>query len=224
VQDPLLLNLSALVRGSRETVGRIRAAQPRSDARIIQTADAVPAVELVDGDKRVALCSRHSPLQEARNLIDQVSIAEAAIFVAIGFGMGYHVAELARRVKATGLILVFEPDIELLRTALESVDHSEWINEGRVAFLTDPHDSGAVSRALQGNEMLVALGVKIIPHPPSAELIAPVREQFDKVLSNIIDAACLTIRTSLTMTKTTMRNLIQNSEYYLVGSSARSDW
>ena len=100
-------NLAVLSRGSPDAAARVRLSPPRPDARVIATDDGVPAIELVQGASAVALCSRRRPLDEARRLIEPVDIADAAIFVVLGFGAGYHVAELARKVGRSGLIVVW---------------------------------------------------------------------------------------------------------------------
>lgn len=215
-------NLAVLSRGSPDAAARVRLSPPRPDARVIATDDGVPAIELVQGASAVALCSRRRPLDEARRLIEPVDIADAAIFVVLGFGAGYHVAELARKVGRSGLIVVFEPDVALLRTAMEQIDHSGWMAGANTAILTDPDDAGAMAAAVQGLEGLVALGVKVIPHPASEGRLAPVRKRFDDTFNRIIEALTLTARTSLFQSKVTLRNLIQNAEHYVLrGGSAR---
>ncbi|MBX3402638.1 MAG: motility associated factor glycosyltransferase family protein [Phycisphaeraceae bacterium] len=214
-------NLGVLCRGSPDAAARVRLAAARGDAAFINTADGVPALELRAPDgAAVALCSRRRPLEEARRIIEQVDPAEAAIFVVPGFGAGYHVAELARKIGRSGLIVVFEPDVPLLRAVLERTDHSAWMSECNVTFLTDPDDAGAMAAAVQGLEALVTLGVKIVPHPASEARLASVRERFDATFSRLVEALTLTARTSIFQSKVTLRNLMQNAERYVLGGGA----
>jgi len=215
-------NLAALVRGSPDTAARVRLAGRRSDAHLVPTDDGVPAIEIVRGGTAVSLCSRRRPLDEARRLIEPVEIADAAIFVVVGFGAGYHIAELARRVGKTGLIVVFEPDVELLRTALEAIDHSAWMSRANVAVLTDPDDAGAMSAAVQGLEGLAALGVTMLAHPASEARLGGggVRKRFEETFNRLVEALALTARTSVFQAKVTLRNLIQNAEHYALRPGA----
>ena len=213
-------NLAAIARGSPEACSRIRLAPGRPGVRVIATDEGVPAIELSGPSGTVALCSRRRPLEEARRLIEPVNAVDAAIFVVTGFGAGYHVAELARKVGKSGLIVVFEPDVDLLRAALERIDHSKWIPTTNLAIVTDPEDAGAMAAAVQGLEGLVALGVTMVPHPASEARLAPVRAKFDETFNRIIEALTLTARTALFQSKVTLRNLIQNAERYATGRGA----
>ena len=213
-------NVAVLMRGSPDTCARVRLAHGRSDARVIATDDGVPAVELLQESGTVAMCSRRRPLDEARRLMEGVDVAAAAIFVVMGFGAGHHVAELVRRVGKSGLIVVFEPDAELLRTVFEHIDHSSWLAEANVVIVTDPDDAGAMAAAVQGLEGLVALGVTMVPHPASEGRLAPVRKTFDETFSRVVEALTLTARTSLFQSKVTLRNLIQNAEHYALRAGA----
>ncbi len=213
-------NLGVLMRGSPDACARVRLASPRPDARVISTDDGVAAIEIASAGGTIALCSRRRPLEEARQLMEPVDIAAAAIFVVAGFGAGYHVAELARRVGRAGLIVVFEPDVALLRTALENIEHSSWLGESNVAILTDPDDAGAMAAAVQGLEGLVALGVTVAPHPASEARLAAVKKRFDETFNRVVEALTLTARTSLFQSKVTLRNIVQNSEHYALREGA----
>src|SRR5690606_23186344 len=110
-----------------------------------------------------------APLVEASRLADTVPVAEAGIVVALGFGAGYHIAQLAERMGRRGLIVCFEPDVGLLRAVLERVDVASALEQANVLVLTDPDDSAQLTRGLAGAEALVAMGVRIVEHPPSRD-------------------------------------------------------
>lgn len=245
VQIPILeRNLGALARGSPDAASRIRIALPRTDAGFVETDDGVPAVELrPPGRGAVALCSRRRPIEEARRLIAPVDVAGSAIFVVLGFGAGHHVAELARRVGKSGLILVFEPDVQLLRAVLERIDHTPWMDAANVAILTDPDDAGAIAAAIQGLEGLLALGMNAdaisgraaaapstladlgvtqIAHPPSQDRIADAAGRFCATLLRVAESVRMTVATSLVQVDTTMRNLFLNIDRYALGRGAAS--
>ena len=48
---------------------------------------------------------------------------------------------MTERIGRTGIVIVFEPDLGLLRAVLERIDHSAWMGRGNVVFLTDPEDA-----------------------------------------------------------------------------------
>src|SRR5690606_35190291 len=91
-----------------------------------------------------------APLVEASRLADTVPVAEAGIVVALGFGAGYHIAQLAERMGRRGLIVCFERDVGLLRAVLERVDVASALEQANVLVLTDPDDSAQLTRGLAG--------------------------------------------------------------------------
>src|SRR5690606_14072402 len=111
-------NLRALKRTSPAACARILSASPAPEASFELAGDAALAVSLAGR----WLTSRRAPLVEASRLADTVPVAEAGIVVALGFGAGYHIAQLAERMGRRGLIVCFEPNVGLLRAVLERVD------------------------------------------------------------------------------------------------------
>ena len=73
---------------------------------------------------------------------------------------------MAKKAGRRALIVVFEPDVALLRAALERIDHSEWIARTNTVFLTGSQ-GGAIGAAIEGAEPMLAMGVKFVEHPPS---------------------------------------------------------
>ena len=62
-----------------------------------------------------ALASRHAPRAEARDFADTVNYAEKSTAVLLGFGLGTHVTAVCERMGMSGLVIVYEPDLALLR-------------------------------------------------------------------------------------------------------------
>ncbi|MCH8199210.1 MAG: hypothetical protein IIA54_03965, partial [Chloroflexi bacterium] len=63
---------------------------------------------------------------------------------------------LAERMGKAGVIIVFEPDVALLRAVFERIDHSSWLRNSLVVWVTDPDDRGALARKLDGSEAIIA--------------------------------------------------------------------
>lgn len=215
-------NLQALALRNPDTARRLANAPALATTlAFTNTDDGVPAATLSAGNTAQSLCSRRRPLDEARKLIDAVDIKSAAVFVVAGFGLGYHVLELARRVGKTGLIVVFEPDLALLRAVFEKVDCSHWLSDRslNIAILTDPDDSAEMSRLLHGMEGIVALGVQLVEHPASKARLAALGDAVDRFheqFVTLVKGVKLTIVTTLVQIRTTLRNLSQNIDHYLV--------
>lgn len=208
-------NLSAIAAGSPDAVTRIRAAALRPDIIFEDTLDGVPSARIGDGPEQRQLASRRRPLEEAARLVEQVDVKEAAVFVVAGFGMGYHVAALARKLGKTGIIIVYEPDVALLRSVLERVDCTPWLKTGNVCVLTDPDDGATMGEALRGLEGLVGLGVTLVQHPPSSPRLGDGTKRFHDRFIGVVEAVKMTVITTLVQVRITMRNLMQNADMYV---------
>jgi hypothetical protein len=146
-------NLDALAMADPELVGKIHGTDVRPNARIAPAKTGRPYLE-VDG---VSLCSRFDPDAEAETLAERVwsltgdrGINKVAVF---GLGLGYHVAALARRFEK---VFVIEPQIEMIRLALEHLDFRDVIS--RITFLFDPDE-------ITPDDQTV-----LLVHPPSLRL------------------------------------------------------
>ncbi|MBI5575345.1 MAG: glycosyltransferase [Deltaproteobacteria bacterium] len=85
----------------------------------------------------VALHSLYDPIREAKEWVEhnRGEIDRAAELVVLGFGLGYHVAELSRTTDKP--VTVFEPRIEILRAALRASDLSAILSRVRIVEAPD---------------------------------------------------------------------------------------
>ncbi|MDD5451012.1 MAG: hypothetical protein PHT49_03875 [Desulfovibrionales bacterium] len=75
--------------------------------------------------------SRISPGQEAEQWAASV-VDVCGSFVVLGFGLGYHISQLLKRNRSFSRLLIVEAEPELFRAALECVDLTGILNDGRV--------------------------------------------------------------------------------------------
>ncbi|MHB1011317.1 MAG: CgeB family protein [Desulfobacteria bacterium] len=97
----------------------------------------------------IALHSLYDPLQEAREWVKHHGddIESASGIVVLGFGLGYHVAELLRGTDRA--VTVFEPRIDVLRAALEASDLSDVLARARIVTRCDELAPGKMFRVLR---------------------------------------------------------------------------
>ncbi|MHC4965915.1 MAG: motility associated factor glycosyltransferase family protein, partial [Planctomycetota bacterium] len=216
VATPSLLARTTACLGSRnaDLAFQLGSTEPRGDIAFTDTPQGVPAVAVAG----TPLCSRHRPLDEAGRLVDRIDLVEHAVIVVLGFGAGYHVQRLAQRLGRGGLIVVFEPDLGLLRTVLERIDHSSWLKEAPVLFVTDPADRGALAAKLEGTESIIAQGVVFLEHPPSRRRLGRQCSQLTTLFSEFVTAAKTTFLTTLMRSVDTIRNLLLNLDHYAAGA------
>ncbi|UCD73939.1 MAG: DUF115 domain-containing protein [Phycisphaerales bacterium] len=209
----LAANLAALGERNADLVAKLADRPPSADMQFVDTPDGVPA-GIFRGRH---LCSRHRPLDEADRLIADLDLVANATVVVHGFGMGYHVQRLADRFRKAGLIIVFEPDLDLLRAVFDHVDHSPWMKDALLLFITDPTDRGLLARKVQGAESIMAQGVVFLEDAASRTRIGPQARQFGSLFSDFMATAKLTLMTTLMRSVDTVRNLLLNIDHYAAG-------
>ncbi len=206
-------NLNALGLHNSRLVQRLRATEPSNQCAFAPTPQGVPALALGGAQ----LCSRHRPLDEADRFVASVNILDHATIVILGFAAGYHVQRLAERVGKTSLIIVFEPDVALLRAVLERVDHSAWIAATNITIIDDPQDRSAMAVQLAGAEGIVAQGTTIESHLPSRARLRNSAPTFGKTFADLVGSLRTTMLTTLVHSSTTCRNLCLNLDHYAAG-------
>lgn len=207
-------NLLMLARTSPEAARAVAAADPRGDVRFFAAADGSTSAEVGTSFSRRLLASAHRPREEAHRLVGEIDLTQAAMYVVNGFGVGHHVELLSRRLGKTGVIVVFEPDLGLLRSVVENVDLS-WLAGANVAIVTDADDQALIARIVDGVEGMVAMGVRLIEHPASRAHIGSRGQRFHERFADIVKAVKMTVTTTMVQVKATMRNLTQNLDRYV---------
>ncbi len=211
--ETLRRNLRALAVRSVRAAEAVRIATPRTDLTFAVADDGAITASEGDGVSARWLASRRRPLEEAERLAATVDPRASGGVAVLGFGVGHHVAALARRMGTAGFVVCFEPDPGLLRAVLERVDCSAWLGGGTVAVLTDC-DPVALSHALSGVEGILSLGVKIVEHPGSKARLGAQAARFGEELARVMRAMRTTVVTTLVQMETTLRNLLMNLDYY----------
>ena len=208
-------NLEVLARASGPAAAAILKAASLANLNFTTAADGSVTAELSEGGTRRRLGSAHRPLEEARTLVADVDVTAAAVVVVCGFGLGHHVRLLAERMKRTGLIVVFEPNVGQLRAVLEHIDCSNWLSEANVVVLTDENETGEISKVTRGFEAAVACGLRLIEHPPSRPLIGERWKRFTETFTTVVKAVRTAVVTTLVHVDISLRNALQNIDHYV---------
>ena len=197
--EVLARNLKALSRCSPETARLVEQSMSAPDVSFTLAEDGELTGTIGTGDSMRRLASGRRPLDEATRLADRFVTAESGVAVVLGLGLGHHVRLLAEKLGRTGVVVVFEPDVALLRAVLERVDLAEAMDRSNVAILTRP-DSGVISEALLGAEVAVSLGVKVIEHGASGPRLGERAAQFREAFTTTVRAIRTNVVTTLMQT------------------------
>ncbi len=210
--DPMILerNLALIATRSPRAAQQIRDAKAHRGFAIVETDEGVVSGTL-DGR---ALASKRRPRSEAEKFAAGYDPTEAAGACVLGFGIGHHCQMLMDRVGSKGVVVCFEPDVELLRAVFEHVDHSSWLGRGRFLLTTDADDAAVLSQLLSGSEAVVSLGVQILEHPASIARLGESRSRFSKILTEVLRASRTQVVTTLAHAPVSFRNMLMNLEYY----------
>lgn len=159
------------------------------------------------------LASARAPLEEAKRWAHGVAPGDDAVLVLCGFGLGHHVRALVRRVAGRCVLIVFEPDVALLRAVMSRHDLTDVLASGVVRLVC--HDEpGALSAAMERCEGLVATGTRMIDHPASQVRLGQRVMSFSSTLAQVVMAVRTQVVTTLVQVETTIRNLLQNISWY----------
>lgn len=208
-------NLEAIALRNPRIAKRLEQATPRRDLVFTDTADAVLSATLPGPSGPVALASKRRPLAEAQTIAESIDLESNGGIVVLGFALGYHARAIAERVGTSGVVIIYEPDLELLRAVLERIDHSEWIRAGAVCFLSDEHAAGEMSAATRGLEAPLAIGIQLVEHAPSRQRLGQRASVFGATFAEVSSALRTQVVTTLMQSDVTLRNLMLNAEAYL---------
>ncbi|MBN1341237.1 MAG: motility associated factor glycosyltransferase family protein [Phycisphaerae bacterium] len=202
----------------------------RHDARLAMQIDAVPdeailptepsksgpgtlAMEASDG-KRVWLHSRYDPRAEAEKFVDGIDMSEAFCFVVGGFGLGHHLKALYERLRGDAFIIVTEPNLVLIRTALMHVDLSDLLNSGRCVILTQAETSH-LHEKLQPHNTMMMLGTQIVSHPASNRIAGEFHAALRTMITDYASYCRMTVMTLVGNSRITNTNVANNLPTYV---------
>lgn len=222
-EELLRRNASLLCIRAPEMLERILNA-PRVPLDLVMTPEGSWSGSVVLGDgRRVQLASLRCPVEEARRFAATVDVREHACVMVVGFGLGYHVGELSRAMRSTGLVVVFEPDLALLRAVLSRLDCSAHLAAVNVLFVGDTDDPTSLLRSFAGCESILAAGLKIVEHGPSVTRIGrPAIEGFMNRVAGLAANVRTHVVTTLCQVTPSVGNMLKNSWRYASAGTVES--
>lgn len=163
------------------------------------------------------LASARAPRTEADRLVETIDPESSAAVAVVGFGLGLHVGLLARRFRDTGVLLVYEDDLSLLRAVLARLDPNFW-SVGATIRLTDRFDPPHLARLVTGFEAFLMIGTTMLEHPPSRARLGDAARACSRSLRELAANTRMTMNTTLLRCLSTLENQLGNIEAYALGS------
>jgi hypothetical protein len=216
--SPYLANLALLWANDPALAAQIEALPEPGGYGVEASKSGPPTVFVETGDgRRICMHSRFDPVAEAKKLIAPVDVEKKVGFFIFGFGLGYHVDALAERAGDEVVLCVFEPDLRMLRTAMEARDLAAVLKR-RPMFFTQLDKSELLQR-LEPKTVLLSVGVETIEHPASAQLAAPFFQQVRTWLEDYESYGRTSMNTLVMNSRRTAENIARNIGWYAASPS-----
>jgi hypothetical protein len=211
-------NMRPLWRLDPRTALKIDAVRDEQRLRVERARSGDWTVRAADGDKSpVYLHSRHDPLQEAQQWAAAADLEDTFCVVVAGFGLGYHLAALHKRLRGDAFLICTEPDVRVVATALANVDLSELLASGKFLLFVDD-DKQALHAKLQAFGSLMMLGMKFLRHP-SCRVGGTGHELINRALTEFVTFTRMTLTTLMANSQITCRNVAMNLNHYVASAS-----
>lgn len=162
-----------------------------------------------------ALASRRRPLTEATRLADKIDIEAHGGLLVLGMGLGHHAGAIAQRAGDACAVVVFEPDLGLLKAVLERIDHSAWLASPCTVLVTDADNVGALTADIAGLDALLSVGIELVEHAPNAARLADASARMIRTLTSAVGAMRMHVITAMVQADVTVRNELMNLDHYV---------
>jgi hypothetical protein len=202
----------------------------RHDLRLAQRIDDLPPEASLDvqpsragpptartsgpGGRVVYLHSRHDPQAEADEFIRTLDAKDALCVVLSGMGLGHHILAIRRVMGPETLIIVFEPDLVTIKSALEHTELSDVLAAGRLEILASA-DVTALHERLTRHSTVLMLGTAFAVPPVSRTLNEAFHTRARSAVSDFAAFVKMSLITVVKNSAITCRNIANNLPTYV---------
>ncbi len=214
----LARNLAALRHRDAELATRLEATEP---ATLIWTESPKGPLSaaVVESGKTIQLASKYDPAAEAARVIANVDHGKHACIVVMGMAVGHHVDLLVKQTNDNALIIVFEPDLPVMRAVLERIDHSRWLKRSNVIVLDSEIDRGGLLHRVEKYAGTITQGAVLVTHPPTRQRHGQALASFSSLVTEVLAFCRTNVATALVNAARTCFNQSGNLPYYAAGST-----
>ncbi len=216
--DILRANLAALRKSQPALAGRIEVAAPAL-LEWVEARSGLLTAAIEHGGRKLSLASHYDPVAEAAKLCRSVDLTRDGCVVALGMGLGYHVQHLAEELGQQGLLIVFEPDVALLRAVFERIDHSAWLGKVNVFLADASTDRAGLINGFDRFTGFATQGTALVTHPPTRQRFAEELSSFSKLVVEVLGYCRTQVATLLVNASRTYTNFLNNVGYYAAGAT-----
>lgn len=179
----------------------------------------VTAVAAAQDGRKLYLHSRHDPEQEAREFCRNLGKSEAYCVVLSGLGLGYHLKAIFETYGDAIVVVVTEPDLVGIKTALEQTDLSHELGTGRVEVIVDLAKNTLHERLGRHGTMLM-LGTLLAVPPVARDHNAAFHNAARQAILDYAAFAKMSLLTLVRNAGITCRNIANNLPTYVCSPPA----
>lgn len=210
-------NLSAIAHHHPELAEQLSLVEPASLEWSPSKAGPMTAVRTGLASRPVALASKYDPIKEAVKLVESVDHAKTACVVILGFGLGYHIDEVVKKVGPRDLVIVYEPDLAQLRAVLEQLDWRRWLGQSGLILAGPDVSKSMLLGRIEQRSATPTLGTQLVTHPVSRQRHSEAFNEFGKLVTETLAFCRTNVATALVNATRTVSNLTNNLAQYAAG-------
>jgi len=218
-------NIEAIARRDPELANRLLK-NPDGEylkAELTQSRDGSGNIAVKRGDETIHLHSRYNPLKEAAELVDGAFDEKRNYYIVFGFGLGYTMEELNKRLLDEDLVFLIDPDLMLFRKALEERDFSDILSRHNLSWSIGESAELAFTRWARTYNIASLDGLGMIELPSVMKLSEPdYMKRFNNQLKGMIVTAGGNLQTLMIMARQYQANTLFNVRYVLTNPPLRS--
>ncbi|MCL2330654.1 MAG: DUF115 domain-containing protein [Phycisphaerae bacterium] len=214
--DIYVRNMAALFRCDSPLAQQLDELEDDGTVIVEASRTGVPSasVRVPGSDRPLQLHSKFDPMAEAAKLAESVEIGESFCYIVGGFGLGHHLKALLARLKGDVCLIVLEPNLQILKKALETVDLTELFQENRCILLTST-DKNELQNRLEPHSNLLMIGTQFVVHPASERLCSEFHATMRKLIADHLMYYRMCLVTLVANSRITNQNVSNNLPTYL---------
>jgi hypothetical protein len=189
---------------------------PEDDRLISETAkngQATLKVRLPEG-REIYLHSKYDPAGEAERFVDGLDLEKNFVFFFSGIGLGYQVRRLFDQSSDQTIVVVFEPELSVIRSAFRAILFAEEIREKRLIFLPLA-DKGLMHARLTPFTSLMIMGMSFEVLNYTKEWHSEFHVDMRKYLTDYMYFSRMSYVTMIGNSKVTQENVADNLVDYV---------
>ena len=117
------------------------------------------------------------------------------------------------------LVVVYEPDVAMLRAVLERIDHTAWLSKMCFILADGSMDRPGLTGRIDKFSGMLTQGTILVTHPPTRQLNEEALKGFGQTVAEVLEFCRTNMATALVNTARTYRNLSTNLPYYSAGET-----